>query len=498
MSRTTKTSKTTTTKSTPSSKTSKPTSYTPLTSKYQIPSSDLPSLSSYTTPLNTRITQPLTNLFDPSYPVSSRLLPIKNTLTNPDSNLIYFDHHLFSIHLYNPSSLPKSSTPDERSNYKDPNNKIIQISIDELKDYYEISKEHIDTFKRIYSTKAKHIFNTNPYPITDKTGNWLTLSYLIPFLFFTSQKFSNFYSNYLFSQIFNQSISDFDFESSISDTIYNKSILQLNLKPIPKPKTTDQTKAKTPSKASKAQTSYLVHLQSYPIIPSFKEEDKTNQSNLNNYIKKYKITSQAGRITNTDLNVIKNFYKSLNKSLYNPADITTINSIIKNGLTSSIKLVKSDNIEEELEKLEGIKTKTVQNQSWTSQKHFDVIYETVPSKTTLTSLYKYLKLEQSKVDKTKDLFEQLVEAANSDEYKAKLENPKPRTEKAETKETKTEAETKPKSKAKNSKINVLEEEDADLDEQSEEAEKDEQSENQSEKEEESEEAQLDEDEEIDE
>jgi hypothetical protein len=394
------------------------------------------------------LTTYVANLFDPHCTIetASRLLIYKGSMRG-DYDLMVFDNKLLSVKLWSPDK-----------NAKQPKDKYIQVNLDEIDAYYEIPKGKQSAFKRLYSNTSEKDsetneanetevndpeieepeqekeeneqeeqeqekeelknktaptqFNTSPYPLVDSSKKWLTVCYLVPYLFYSCPNFVNYYSGQLFASIMTERgvmSKDFDSNAEIedgkieieSDPISSippitKSYEPVTLKPYVKPKDSiSQPKTKT------EYSLYLLHSILIPIIPRLLDRKNEIQSTfLQNLMKKYNITKE--NISEQKISTIKAFYSQLNKEFYDPADVTIMNQILKlDKFTENVKIVKVDvkkiinkEIDEELmNEYRGVKevkpSRKASDKKYISQEHFDVVAFPIPDKTTLKDLLAY-------------------------------------------------------------------------------------------------------------
>ena len=391
------------------------------TDKIQVPFSDYSTLKEIYKHQNR--TYPVSALFNPycTKETASKLLVYEGTLG--DCDFMIFDGKVLSIKLYYPGTDKKKPKDIKQSE------KLIMVNLDEIDYLYEIkgsSTSHQTSFKRIYNNKpveakkkkttTSKVFNTSKYPLTDNTGKWISVCYLIPYLFMSSSKFVELYSNQLFTYILN--LNDKENKEIIDKPLsvlpplrdvigsYNKinaSLVSSKKAKIEDSKNENSEEVKRP-KATDLET-FLLYSKLQPIIPRLLDDDSVHQSNLENYMKKYDITED--NITSKDISTVQKFYNSLNKSLYNPTDITVINQIMKLEKTEekeleypeTVKIVKIEKSKfEETKKgikfdesvnnlfkgIKEVKKGKTDKISYTSQEHY--YYE-------LTKIDKSLKLK---------------------------------------------------------------------------------------------------------
>lgn len=358
---------------------------------------------------------------------------INHLICQPDAatNLMLFDNCLLSVKLnklkykvqiQNPANPTQTQEIEQEQ-------QIYQVSIEDLKKYYSISSKALTAFKNHYkiptpststttpsstsTTATQIIYNTNPYPLTDKGGKWLTISYLIPFLFFTVPNFANHYSNiffhYLVAISYNPPIPQpssaiQNLQQAVEScriTNYRGNVLP-DLKFKPNPKSNDATQPATTTPKAKPVHKLIIQ-QPKLIIPQMITADQISQQTFNSVKQSYNIeTLLANPAANFDR--IKEFYSHLNPKEFNPADMLYISSIIKAdskfSLTPQISIGKIDpssldpagNIIDPkvITKLQGVKEKKNKNGTIiTSQPTCDYYAESIAEEATLQNLFKY-------------------------------------------------------------------------------------------------------------
>ena len=423
-------------------------------------------------------TYPISTLFNPycTEENASKLLIYNGTLAN-NCDFMVFDNKVFTVKLWNPDD--KTDTTSE--------NRLIMVNLDEIDELYQTTSKnnnHQTNFRKLYSTsksknskqdlekeneedseKEKTVreqFNICPYPLTGSDNKWISVCYLIPYLFYSQPLFINYYSNWLFAHILDGIDTEkekYDISNPLSQVrtsqkrigtyklikpkIISKSKIQFNSDKTDKPK----------SKAEKKETKqFLLYSQMIPIIPRLLENEKgevnkTHKANLDNYLKEYKINDK--NISTQDISVVKEFYKQLNPKLYNPTDITVINQIMKfNKLPSTIKIVKietskfketkegiefDDSVYNEFEGIKKVEKKERGKNSskiYTSQKCFEIELSPINpklDKLTLASIFTYavqqkkIKVDDLKAIKNvypieKDKFDLLSEIVNTEGF----------------------------------------------------------------------------------
>ena len=412
---TSKTSKTSKTKLTKLDPTKKPDAVILPGQKFQVSATDYEIISELYESYHS-ITYPTTSLFDPhcTKDTASKLLVYNGTLGNFD--FMVFDNKVLSVKLYYPGEYNEKTKKYENLKKKVKNDeKLIMVNLDEIDEFYEITtanKTHQKNFKLKYSQDNKTVFNTSPYPLCDNTKKWISVCYLVPYLFYSSPKFVELYTNRLFASILNNSFSDVKISEEISNLPPSSKTMgtyqQIKIEPAKTQKPATSKTAKT-QKEKVNTKSFLIHSVLHPIIPRLLENDKVQADNLKNYMKKYKITED--NINECDISDVQAFYKQLNKSLYDPTDITIINQIlkIKDKYPETVKIVKIDESkiktdkktkeitidEEVVNEYSGIKVvekkkrNSTEINTYTSQKHFNVQFSPIPEKATLKDICEY-------------------------------------------------------------------------------------------------------------
>ena len=372
------------------------------------------------------------------------------------TNLLLFDNLLLSVKL---------------TDFKDEPDKIYQVSLIDLKKYYNINSKAITSFKTHFKLQAQSmyqsklnlaeqikaqlqnptiqnqaqlqsqldyinkelpklqtasnssqtkeapiIYNTNLYPITDKGGKWLTISYLIPFLMFASSTFINHTSNLLnyilIISSHNPTIQSMPFADCLNSlSNYKSAIPQLpdmKLKPITTPKTTTSTI----DPASKPIIKHKLVIQTpKPIIPRLiNPQDQNSVARFTTIKNQYGIDNMFAT-KQFNISILQEFYKALNAKEFNPADMLYITSFLKlKDLTSQISIIRIDSTKIDpitqqindtsiIKKLKGIKEKKVKvkqaNSAQTietileSQETCDYIEADINDKATLQNVFKY-------------------------------------------------------------------------------------------------------------
>jgi len=402
----------------------------------------------------------------------------KNLLCHPQSstNLLFFDSTLLSVKL---------------TEFKDEPKRIYQVSLADLKKYYDTNPKAMLTFKSHYKitpqtiyaksvnyynslantyqtyqnqiaqnpslepqysaqmkkmldsinyltkeieklqtsiSKEKDnvsvIYNTANYPITDKGGKWLTISYLIPYLMFASPRFINHTSNLLTDLLIATSYNSKIGTNEMHEPIYLNNYLS-NLKnykynqsqfvdPKFKPHVSE-TPVSISQKSQNPNTSKSIHkliIQTpKPIIPRIDDSlknDANATTSYNAYINQNSISS----ISSGNLQTIQSFYTQLSKSiskLLNPADVLCLAAFNRlKTLNGQISIIKVDDSQVDaqgnitdlalLKKLKGIKEKTIKNKDAEgkvieskieSQEMYNYKEFTISPKATLQNIHKY-------------------------------------------------------------------------------------------------------------
>ena len=375
-------------------------------------------LSPYYTPTNQQTNSPLINHLICQPDAATNLLLFDNCLLSVKLNKLKY-----KVQIQNPANPAQTQEVEQEQ-------QIYQVSIEDLKNYYSISPKSITAFKTHYkiptptpsttSTTTQIIYNTNPYPLTDKAGKWLTVSYLIPFLFFTVPNFANHYSNILFhyliatsynSPIPQPSVTIQNLQQAVEScktTNYRGNVLP-DLKFKPNPKSNDATPQPADITPKAKPVHKLIIQQPKLIIPQMITTDPISQQTFNSVKQSYQIENL---LTNpaANFNQIKDFYSHLNPKDFNPADMLYISSIIKAGskftMTPQISIGKIDptsldqsgNIIDQkvIAKLQGVKEKKNKDGSViTSQPTCDYYAESIVEEATLQNLFKYAQQLQS-------------------------------------------------------------------------------------------------------
>jgi hypothetical protein len=414
----------------------------------------------------------------PMYPYNEQLIspyynscPLKSFLIcQPQSptNLLLFDNLLLSVKL---------------TDFKDEPDRIYQVSLIDLKKYYNINSKAITSFKTHFKLQAQSmyqsklnlveqikgqlqtpniqpqvqaqlqsqldylnkelpklqtacntsqtkeapiIYNTNLYPITDKGGKWLTISYLIPFLMFASSTFINHTSNLLnyilIISSHNPTIQSLPFADCLNSLPNYRPIPtplpDMKLKPITAPKATTTT-----DPTSRPITKHKLIIQTpKPIIPRLiNPQDQNSVARFTTIKNQYGIDTMFAT-KQFNISVLQEFYKALNTKEFNPADMLYIASFLKlKDLTSQISIIKVDSTKINpatqqiadpaiIKKLKGIKEKKIKvkagsstetnvskqpNSTQTvetiieSQETCDYIEADITEKATLQNVFKY-------------------------------------------------------------------------------------------------------------
>lgn len=339
-----------------------------------------------------------------------------------------------------------------------PQSPLIAQSLEELQSYSKYYKDRIDYLekeiakivKTVNSAEEKNTttvaYNTSTYPITDKSGKWLTISYLIPYLMFGSPTFithtSRVLTNLLAATSYNTSIPQMttyiETLNQQNNTNYPTTInsyLELlgtaRFTPAilgdPKFKPNSQT-SKSISRAATANKNSDIHkiiIQTpKPIIPELLIKTPANQQIYSQYI-----TTDINNMFNSNqfdiaaVNKLHTFYNDIQgiSKMLNPADMAAVASLLKlKTLDSQISIIKVkptdiagatgantsiNNIDstisnkELVNKLSGIKTKKVKvinpatnspvEQTLTSQPIYTYQEATINNLATLQTLYRY-------------------------------------------------------------------------------------------------------------
>ena len=313
-----------------------------------------------------------------------------------------------------------------------------------------LEKEIAKIVKTVNSAEEKNTttvaYNTSTYPITDKSGKWLTISYLIPYLMFGSPTFithtSRVLTNLLAATSYNTSIPQMttyiETLNQQNGTNYPTTInsyLELlgsnRFTPAilgdPKFKPNSQTSksiAKTTAANKNSDIHKIIIQTPKPIIPELLIKTPANQQIYNQYI-----TADINNMFNSNqfdiaaVNKLHTFYNDIQgiSKMLNPADMAAVASLLKlKTLDSQISIIKVkptdiagaaaaantniNNIDgtisnkELVNKLLGIKTKKVKiinssgnpvEQTLTSQPIYTYQETTINNLATLQTLYRY-------------------------------------------------------------------------------------------------------------
>lgn len=351
---------------------------------------------------------------------------------NPKSMLAFKSHYKLTPQtIYNKNNNYLSYLKNQQQQYINAINSNPQLQAeyasemkkidDKIKYIEKENQKLVDTIKTLQSKDSSIIiYNTATYPITDKSGKWLTISYLIPFLMFASPLFinhtSNLLNNLLIATSYNSVIG---IDQTTSKPIYLNSYLSSlpSIKYINSqfadPKFKPHTSSKTDNSDSTTATTQFVHkliIQSpKPIIPRLISNDPSSETTYKAFV-----TQDVINMFNTnqfDLAKLKAFYTNLSKiaKLLNPADMLCVAAFNRlKSLQSQISIIKidSDKIDTQgniidqsiLKKLKGIKEKKVkvknsQNEIVEtiieSQEMYNYNEATIEPKATLQNIHKY-------------------------------------------------------------------------------------------------------------
>ena len=291
----------------------------------------------------------------------------------------------------------------------------------------EIKKLQTSINQLSQSKTTQVIYNTATYPITDKSGKWLTVSYLIPYLMFASPRFinhtSNLLNNLLIATSYNLKIGTNDvhepvylnnYLASLNKVKYNNSqFLDPKFKPHTTPKEenpenpTNPTNPANPTTNSTKSIHKLILQIPKPIIPRIddsKKDDPNAITSYNAYINQNIINQINSR--QLDLKTLQSFYSQLSKSinkLLNPADMLCIAAFNRlKTLNGQISIIKVDGNQVDaqnkitdialIKKLKGIKEKKFKDSNTTidSQEMYDYKEVDISEKATLQNIHKYV------------------------------------------------------------------------------------------------------------
>ena len=335
-----------------------------------------------------------------------------------------------------PQTQPSSDELDSYTKYYTERIKYIQKEIDKITKTVNSAEE---------KNTATIIYNTSTYPITDKSGKWLTISYLIPYLMFASPIFithtSRVLTNLLAATSYNTSIPDMttyiqtlnaqnntNYPTTINSYLELLGTARFTPAILGDPKFKPNSQLRSTKSAVAVNKNSEIHkiiIQTpNPIIPELYIKTPVNQQTYNQYI-----TPDINNMFNTkqfDINKLHTFYdniQSISKML-NPADMAAVASLLKlKTLDSQITIIKvkpadiaatdittannSNNKitnKELVNKLSGIKIKKVKvvnpnsnssnngntiEQTLTSQPIYTYQEETINNLATLQTLYRY-------------------------------------------------------------------------------------------------------------
>jgi hypothetical protein len=294
-----------------------------------------------------------------------------------------FDNHLISVKEYDFSS----------ENDKNSKNKILTVSIDELKQIYNIPEKRITAFKKHFkvldSKKSKvdsvDVYNIHNYPLTNVGNKWLTISYLVPFLMYTSNDFNYRMSNIIFNLLGYSTCHENymkEFESIINTGYASGTTPALSIASTV-PKDND----------NKENDAYLVLFKPKFIKPRLITSDPDAQQ--------LDFTAQTLLSKSNDYIA---YYNNINTKNYNPADVSYIKTfnLKKNGqLTNTIKIIKmkssdfdeSGHVKPDTESyniLHDIRIKNVKNKNYVSLPACESLYKKIDEDITLSKIFSYL------------------------------------------------------------------------------------------------------------
>ena len=341
---------------------------------------------------------------------------------------------------------------------KDPNPQNIQgweVAIQKLNEQINYINKELEKLQKSISTTSKEdsivIYNTNTYPITDKSGKWLTISYLIPFLMFASPLFINHTSNLLMhlllAKSYNPTIATTpqgtialnDYLNVIPQQVYITQQLpdpKFKLRITPKDQSANQNAVPGNPQAVKEEPIHKLIIQTpKPIIPRLNDPTNPRSTTTFNAFVTPEITAMFNS-SQYSLEKLQAFYTSLSQisKLCNPADMLCVNAFAKlKSLSPQISIVKvypsqcdangKINDVKILKKLKGIKEKKVKTkdsktEEIDSQETYTYEEAIIDPKATLQNIYKYaiylkqiqmtpeqLKTIKTKIEGDKNLFD---------------------------------------------------------------------------------------------
>ena len=445
-------------------------------------------------------TEELISPYEGECPLANSLLCQPQSLTN----LLFFDSTLLSVKL---------------TEFKDEPKRIYQVSLADLKKYYDTNPKAMLTFKShykitpqtIYAKNVNYynslvntyqsyqaqiaqnpslepqyaaqmkkmldsinylnkeigklqtaistnqekenipiIYNTANYPITDKSGKWLTISYLIPYLMFASPRFinhtSNLLNNLLIATSYNLKIGTNEMHEPIylNNYLSNLKNYKYNPNQFTDPKFKPHS-AETPvstSQNSTSSTRKLIHKLIIqipkPIVPRIDDSLKNDvnaTTSYNAYINQNTVSS----ISSGNLQTIQSFYTQLSKSinkLLNPADMLCITAFNRlKTLNGQISIIKVDEKQIDaqnniidpvlIKKLKGIKEKKIKvkdaegkviEKVIESQEMYNYKEITIDSKATLQNIHKYA-VSINELQMSEDAIKKIKTKVEGDENK---------------------------------------------------------------------------------
>ena len=257
------------------------------------------------------------------------------------------------------------------------------------------------------SDNSSIIYNTNTYPITDKGGKWLTISYLIPYLMFASPTFINHTSNLmttlLIATSYNPTIQN---NPKLNDWLSTMCNYQHEFTQLGDPKFKLRATKTEKSTEQKVEPIHKLVLQvPKPIIPRLINNSPSAQASYNAYVNQD--VRNMFQTKQFDLAKLKAFYTNISQigKLCHPADMLCVNAFLKldslQGQISILKVLPTQMNEageitdvELLKKIKGVKAKKVKvknapDQTLDSQDTFDYLVNNISSKATLQNLHKY-------------------------------------------------------------------------------------------------------------
>ena len=417
---------------------------------YSVKESSMPYIAQYTNACRQSSEYPEGQMFSPmlsEFPLQMLL----SKFSDSNHDVLFFDGQMFSVQ-YTPYENPSTHAPDN----------LIYIYLPELLDYYQIPRERITSFKQFYNPSGKNSVNLNVYPITDSTNKWLTICYLVPFLFHTSTRFAEFYSSALFNIIVKSSPAakcnmDMNELMSIPETIIDNHQVEYSVR---------KTPVARPSNDSNSDVHRFLLLQSeHAIVPQLiNPSDPDAKKMLKNHLDQYGI--DAGHIATAPWDRVVKFYESLPPKMFNPADMMIVGQLLKRAPATHISSITNAYAEipvDLMSEYQGIKTKTTkatktsESLSYTSQSYIDITLTPTDEQATLPALIEYAQSKnlqmfaniphttpKAKFVGDKKMFDKLVELSRDSAFKTWIgEKKTKRATKSESGTRATKSEVKP-------------------------------------------------------